>query len=461
MGALSSWPSMALVHHFVVQYAAYEAGLFPSKGLFTDYVLLGDDIAIGNERVASRYVTLMDQLGVTIGLAKSYVSKHGLVNFANQTYLGTTVISPLSLREALQVKDITSACALGARALERGFCLQKTVESAVLPIESKGDSVQAKPVLEFPEMDILTVDAPIAEAPKVRNPTTLAPIRSWSVAALIRAVTGPEAWASLVVPALAQGRLTTSIRLALYVWLSPTGLYGKLGFDSPSFVPLTMALKAQGTGIMTLRDWSVRGDNLPHLDALKSLVPFLVEELLSWLSGEVDKHIENLIKSSEGLSTFVDRYPEPYRQPLSIYWSGYLDDSLSDALDAQIDVRRLIDALGKPEKTVRHQISGFKDRVILQQGGGEMNFSLITLAVRDILGKLQPAPGFPRADALMLLEAERKNPILRINRMIDRLIKALIKGEGTLGPKFKADVQDFVLVPVAPPVDSVVHPDTH
>jgi len=76
MGALSSWASLAIFHHFVVQAAAWRAG-FPQWKLYTNYAILGDDIVIGNDTVMRQYLLILDSLGVKCGLHKSLLSHRG------------------------------------------------------------------------------------------------------------------------------------------------------------------------------------------------------------------------------------------------------------------------------------------------------------------------------------------------------------------------------------------------
>lgn len=71
MGAYSSFAMLALTHHVLVRHAALKAGIHN----FKDYALLGDDIVIANDVVASNYLELMMTLGVKINLSKSVVSK--------------------------------------------------------------------------------------------------------------------------------------------------------------------------------------------------------------------------------------------------------------------------------------------------------------------------------------------------------------------------------------------------
>lgn len=67
MGILSSWSVFALTHHAIIEYAAKVEGFYS----FRDYVVLGDDVAIFDTKVAIRYQTFMKSLGVTISPQKS------------------------------------------------------------------------------------------------------------------------------------------------------------------------------------------------------------------------------------------------------------------------------------------------------------------------------------------------------------------------------------------------------
>jgi len=98
MGLLSSWAALALVHHALVQFSARKAGL---GGWFMEYLVLGDDVVIADAKVAESYLQVCEEFGITVGLAKSLVSKKGLMNFASQTLLGNDNISPVSLGEEL------------------------------------------------------------------------------------------------------------------------------------------------------------------------------------------------------------------------------------------------------------------------------------------------------------------------------------------------------------------------
>lgn len=83
---LSSWPLFALSHHFVVWLASDEVY---TERVLRDYALLGDNIVIADERVATVYRRVMDELGVKISLSKFLISKSGAMEFAKGFFVGT------------------------------------------------------------------------------------------------------------------------------------------------------------------------------------------------------------------------------------------------------------------------------------------------------------------------------------------------------------------------------------
>jgi len=99
MGALSSWPMLALTHHLIVQTAAWQIG-YRSDALFRDYAVLGDDIVIYNKDVAKMYHKIIIGLGVECNLAKSILSVKGLgLEFAKKTFFKGQNVSPTPLKE--------------------------------------------------------------------------------------------------------------------------------------------------------------------------------------------------------------------------------------------------------------------------------------------------------------------------------------------------------------------------
>jgi len=103
MGTLSSWASMALVHHALVLFAAHKTKVDPKS--FTTYRVLGDDNVTGDSLVASSYMSVCAKLQVPISAAKTLEGK--LFVFASQVYLGGKNFSPMSLKEELSVRTST------------------------------------------------------------------------------------------------------------------------------------------------------------------------------------------------------------------------------------------------------------------------------------------------------------------------------------------------------------------
>jgi hypothetical protein len=72
---------LALTHHVIVQLSAFRAGI---QERYTRYAVLGDDIVILDENVASHYLAVIRDLGVEINLSKSLINKSGYFEFAKR-----------------------------------------------------------------------------------------------------------------------------------------------------------------------------------------------------------------------------------------------------------------------------------------------------------------------------------------------------------------------------------------
>lgn len=90
MGLYSSWATFALTHHLIVQYSAFLVGY----DQFNDYILLGDDIVLRDDKVADSYRSVMSTLGVEISEPKTLVSKDTF-EFAKKTLHRGQDISPI------------------------------------------------------------------------------------------------------------------------------------------------------------------------------------------------------------------------------------------------------------------------------------------------------------------------------------------------------------------------------
>lgn len=98
----------------LVAHAARRVGI--PIGLFRDYAILGDDIVIANGAVARSYFSLMTEIGVGIGLAKSLISRNGVLEFAKRFYVRGQDCSAISLREVLtSIFDIQTKLEMGRK----------------------------------------------------------------------------------------------------------------------------------------------------------------------------------------------------------------------------------------------------------------------------------------------------------------------------------------------------------
>jgi len=101
LGALSSWGVFALTHHFIVKYAAKD--LF-----FSEYMILGDDLVIMNQKVADAYKSILSEIGVTVSEHKSLVSLSGhppFGEFAKRIFLGEDELTGLPPDILLAAKE--------------------------------------------------------------------------------------------------------------------------------------------------------------------------------------------------------------------------------------------------------------------------------------------------------------------------------------------------------------------
>jgi hypothetical protein len=117
MGALSSWASMALVHHALVQFAAWRASSTPDgvlllsdKTRFNTYLVLGDDVDISRSHlVAEGYQHVCDKLVIKIGFLKSLRSVKNSFEFANRRFSPDGNISPPFSKRGAEFTNIELA----------------------------------------------------------------------------------------------------------------------------------------------------------------------------------------------------------------------------------------------------------------------------------------------------------------------------------------------------------------
>lgn len=93
MGFYSSWASFAVSHHYVMFLACRNVGILWREA---PYVLLGDDIAIGNKDLATEYKKLISDLGVKFAPLKTFESQTFL-EFAQRLFFNGLEITPFPI----------------------------------------------------------------------------------------------------------------------------------------------------------------------------------------------------------------------------------------------------------------------------------------------------------------------------------------------------------------------------
>lgn len=99
MGFLSSWPLLAITHHWILQHASFLLG---RHGWEENYEILGDDLVIFDKALAYKYLDLTRLLGVEINLSKSISSPDKPVfEYAKRTCIGFLNVSPIPFKQLL------------------------------------------------------------------------------------------------------------------------------------------------------------------------------------------------------------------------------------------------------------------------------------------------------------------------------------------------------------------------
>jgi hypothetical protein len=173
MGALSSWASMAMVHHALVQFSSWKVDGCPSLApvvkvttraarkaagrtreivryacWYEFYLVLGDDVDISRmEAVATAYTEVCASFSIIIGLHKSLKSSKNCFEFANRRFHPIGDISPISFREELSARTWVSRWEYAKRICSR---LGKTIEEVPAVLRRAVTSAQWSVIL--PEM---------------------------------------------------------------------------------------------------------------------------------------------------------------------------------------------------------------------------------------------------------------------------------------------------------------------
>lgn len=98
MGAKSSWTMLALTHHMIMQFCAWELG-FRNKWE-ERYEIVGDDIVIFDEALALKYLFVMKNIGVPINTSKSVVArKYPVCEFVKRISIKGKEITPFTWKQ--------------------------------------------------------------------------------------------------------------------------------------------------------------------------------------------------------------------------------------------------------------------------------------------------------------------------------------------------------------------------
>lgn len=152
MGAYSSWAMLAMVHHAIIQFAAWRVG---HRAWFTWYAVLGDDVVIADERVANEYVRLMKEFGVEIGFHKSIISNNSSLEFAKRFYFKGEEVNPLSLQGIAVgwlgpgfIPEVLSACERRVKRTVTGFQIAKFLGVGF----KAGSGAESRPLWRLPRI---------------------------------------------------------------------------------------------------------------------------------------------------------------------------------------------------------------------------------------------------------------------------------------------------------------------
>lgn len=152
MGAYSSWAMLAMVHHAIIQFAAWRLG---HRSWFTWYAVLGDDVVIADEGVANEYVRLMKEFGVEIGFHKSIISNNSSLEFAKRFYYEGEEVNPLSLQGIAVgwlgpgfLPEVLSACESRVKKTVTGFQIAKFLGVGF----RAGSGAESRPLWKLPKI---------------------------------------------------------------------------------------------------------------------------------------------------------------------------------------------------------------------------------------------------------------------------------------------------------------------
>lgn len=101
MGAYSSWATTTLAHHFVMYQSCMDCKIPWDQA---KYVMLGDDVMIGDDQLASAYRTRIKALGVEVSSEKTFSSTF-VGEFAKRLFYKGEEISPFPISGLSEVTN--------------------------------------------------------------------------------------------------------------------------------------------------------------------------------------------------------------------------------------------------------------------------------------------------------------------------------------------------------------------
>lgn len=108
---------------------------FPTfQGWYDQYVVLGDDIVLFEKSIASRYLTLCKDLGVTINESKSIVSPKPVVEFAKRTSYYGYDVSAFSFKEFISNNNFFGRLNIATKLVNRK--IGKNLKKSFLIVQS-------------------------------------------------------------------------------------------------------------------------------------------------------------------------------------------------------------------------------------------------------------------------------------------------------------------------------------
>jgi len=143
MGAYSSWASFTLAHHYIFYYISVKLKI-PYKNL--KYVLLGDDVLIGDREVATQYLEIMRKIGVEIQLTKSHISPY-FCEFAKRLIYRGVEITPFpysSLKNSMKSSELMTSLLLQEKDKEWDFCIEESISDFLGRIRNLPSRVRNK-----------------------------------------------------------------------------------------------------------------------------------------------------------------------------------------------------------------------------------------------------------------------------------------------------------------------------